>query len=191
MVDDGSRDNTAREALHNGARVISLTRNYGKGAAMQAGADAAAGDILVLLDADLEDTASQANLLITPVMNNSTDMTIATFPVIPGKGGGLGFAVKLARAGIYRHTGKIMVAPLSGQRALRKSALLKIGGFAEGFGAEVALTIRMLKAGYGVMEIPTEMSHRVTGRDMQGIIHRGRQFLAVLNTLIHLNTQGR
>jgi glycosyltransferase involved in cell wall biosynthesis len=59
-VDDGSRDGTlaalqARAAVDPRLRVLALSRNFGKEAALTAGIDAARGDMLVPLDADLQD----------------------------------------------------------------------------------------------------------------------------------------
>jgi glycosyltransferase involved in cell wall biosynthesis len=58
-VDDGSTDESLtilREiaAADNRVRVISLRRNYGQTAAMSAGIDAAQGEILIPMDADLQ-----------------------------------------------------------------------------------------------------------------------------------------
>jgi glycosyltransferase involved in cell wall biosynthesis len=58
-VDDGSTDKSLailREiaAEDSRARVISLRRNYGQTAAMSAGIDAAQGEILIPMDADLQ-----------------------------------------------------------------------------------------------------------------------------------------
>lgn len=58
-VDDGSRDKSLQIlkelALKDSrVRVISLRRNYGQTAAMSAGIDAATGDILIPMDADLQ-----------------------------------------------------------------------------------------------------------------------------------------
>lgn len=60
FVNDGSRDRTIsiiRELYEKDARVsyISLSRNFGKEAAMLAGMDYADGDALVIMDADLQD----------------------------------------------------------------------------------------------------------------------------------------
>lgn len=59
-VDDGSRDDTLAQLLerarHNPRiKVIGLARNFGKEAAMTAGMDAATGDMIVPIDADLQD----------------------------------------------------------------------------------------------------------------------------------------
>jgi glucosyl-3-phosphoglycerate synthase len=68
VVDDGSRDATAAAAAGAGAGVVSMGRPGrpgGKGAAMRAGLEAAGGDLLVYLDADVENTtpAFVTNLL--------------------------------------------------------------------------------------------------------------------------------
>jgi len=59
FVDDGSTDDTC-EVLHEFSsgydwiRVISLTRNFGKEAALTAGLDFASGDAIIFMDADLQ-----------------------------------------------------------------------------------------------------------------------------------------
>lgn len=60
FVNDGSRDRTLpilRQLHEKDARVayVSLSRNFGKEAAMLAGMDYAEGDALVIMDADLQD----------------------------------------------------------------------------------------------------------------------------------------
>lgn len=59
-VDDGSRDNTLALLCELPARdprfrVVELSRNFGKEAAMSAGLEMALGDAVVVLDADLQD----------------------------------------------------------------------------------------------------------------------------------------
>jgi glycosyltransferase involved in cell wall biosynthesis len=183
VVDDGSTDDTAPRADAAGATVIRTAENRGKGAALVTGIEAAEGDVLALLDADLGATAAEAACLIEPVVAGEADMTIATFPVIPGRGGGFGFVVKLARWGIARATGREMAAPLSGQRVMRREVWRMVGGMDPGFGAETAFTIDALCAGFRVLEVPTTMTHRVTGRDAAAVRHRARQFLAVAAAL--------
>ena len=62
LVDDGSRDRSVAVAKSElkkrpqiTASIISLSRNFGKEAALTAGLEAANGDVIVPLDADLQD----------------------------------------------------------------------------------------------------------------------------------------
>jgi glycosyltransferase involved in cell wall biosynthesis len=52
VVDDGSKDNTAREAKAAGARVIQHRSNRGYGASLKTGIIAASSDIIAITDAD-------------------------------------------------------------------------------------------------------------------------------------------
>lgn len=59
LVDDGSRDNTAKimkelAAAHENVRYISFSRNFGKEAAMYAGLTHSTGELVIIMDADLQ-----------------------------------------------------------------------------------------------------------------------------------------
>ncbi|RJX18118.1 MAG: glycosyltransferase family 2 protein [Ammonifex sp.] len=182
VVDDASSDETSTIAIKAGAKVICLPVNSGKGEAVRQGIAVAAGDVVVLLDADLGESAAHARALILPVLSGEADMTVARFPS-PRKKGGFGLVRGLARAGIRYFTGLEVTAPLSGQRAISRDALHAVQPLARGFGVEVALTIKAARRGYSIREVPVSMSHRETGRDLRGFLHRGRQFRDVLFTL--------
>lgn len=175
VVDDGSRDDTALRAAAEGAEVIRLPRNQGKGAALTAGLAASSGDILVLLDADTGASAREASRLIEPLAAGQADVAIAHFPPVGG-GGGFGLVKGLARFGIRRLSGLDVQSPLSGQRALRREVWRHLGGIAAGFGAEVAMTITVARAGFRVVEVPVTMTHRELGRSWRGFVHRGVEF---------------
>ena len=69
FVDDGSDDGTfsALTRLHAGAdnvRVVRLRRNFGKAAALQAGFEAAQGDVVVTIDGDLQDDPTEIPRLL-------------------------------------------------------------------------------------------------------------------------------
>jgi glycosyltransferase involved in cell wall biosynthesis len=187
VVDDGSPDGTAAEAEAAGARVLRLERNRGKGAALAAGFAAARGELLLMLDADLRETAAEAVLLLEPLLRGEADMTVALFPPAPGGKGGFGLVMRLARWGVRRAGGPELRAPLSGQRALTREAWERIGRLDPGFGTEMGLNLDALRSGLRVAEVPTRMAHRHTGRDWAGFRHRGRQFrdvtLAILRRL--------
>jgi glycosyltransferase involved in cell wall biosynthesis len=184
VIDDGSLDDTTHIAQTAGAKVVSLPTNQGKAAALMAGAKIATGDVFLLLDADLGATAREATVLIPPITSGDTDMTIATFPVIPGRGGGHGIVVRTAWAGILRLTGRTMLAPLSGQRCMTRAVWESVQPLASGFGVETAMTIIALKSGHRLTEIETQMDHRVTQNDFSAQLHRLKQLRDVVLALI-------
>lgn len=193
VVDDGSRDDTADIADAAGAKAVRLAFNVGKGAALEAGLPRVEdAEVFLLLDADLGGSASHADALLAPVVAGVADMTIATLPKPPGKAG-FGLVRGLARWGIRTLGGSDFhpEAPLSGQRALSREALAAVRPLGWGYGVEVAMTVRALRAGLRVREVSAEMSHAATGRDAAGFIHRGRQFWQVAGALVRLAFERR
>ncbi|MCL5283949.1 MAG: glycosyltransferase family 2 protein [Armatimonadetes bacterium] len=191
VVDDGSTDETALVAGAAGAQVIKMGRNRGKGQALNAGISKVRGDIILMLDADLASSAVEADKLLEPVFRDEADLVIAGFPVVPGRGGGMGLVVRLARWGIKRMTGERYQWPLSGQRAIRRHVLQSLLPLERGFGVEVAMTIGALRKGARVVEVQTGMDHRVTGWSWRDRAHRARQFCDVAVTLLRCSVRGR
>jgi glycosyltransferase involved in cell wall biosynthesis len=80
VVDDGSTDGTGsrleERARQVGAhiRVIRLTRNFRQTAAMQAGIDAARGDVIVTMDGDLQNDPRDIPRLVARLLNEDLDM---------------------------------------------------------------------------------------------------------------------
>lgn len=188
VVDDGSRDGTAVRAQQAGARVVRLSKNQGKAAALDAGVRETEGEVLLFVDADLGASATLTLLLVGPVLTGTVDMAIAH--LLPGRspgdnpglasrprrGAGLGLAVGLACRAIRELTGWEPQSPLSGQRALRRAVWEAVRPLPPGFGVEVALTIRSLERGFRLMEVPLPLVHRVTGWGISDIWHRARQW---------------
>ncbi|MEV4254818.1 glycosyltransferase family 2 protein [Spirillospora sp. NPDC049652] len=190
VVDDGSSDGTRRAAEQAGARVVRHSRNRGKGAAMETGAEAVRlldegrdqPRHLLFLDADLAGTAAEAAPLVEPVRAGQAEMTIAVFSTTV-KLGGHGFVVRLSRDGIRRATGWSPTQPLNGQRCLTRAAFEAARPLAAGFGVETALTIDLLRKGFRVTEVEVPLAHRATGTDWHAQVHRARQFRDVARAL--------
>ncbi|MCX7087971.1 MAG: glycosyltransferase family 2 protein [Methylococcales bacterium] len=107
VVDDGSRDRT-RELLKSYAaenanvRLICFARNFGHQIAVTAGIDAAGGDAVVLIDADLQDPPEVIHAMIAK-WREGYDVVYATRTERPGES-----AFKIATArGFYRLLNKL------------------------------------------------------------------------------------
>jgi len=79
-VDDGSSDGTFEElsklaALDSRVKVVRLRRNFGQAAAMQAGIDASAGELVVTIDGDLQNDPADIPLLVAK-LDEGYDMVL-------------------------------------------------------------------------------------------------------------------
>jgi glycosyltransferase involved in cell wall biosynthesis len=192
VVDDGSRDGTARAARLAGAEVMRHARNRGKSAAMETGVEAVRlldqheqreqPRHLLFLDADLGETAAEAAPLTEPVRVGKADMTIAVFTTTV-KLGGHGLVVGLAGKGIHRATGWQPAQPLNGQRCLTRAAFEAARPLAHGWGVETGLTIDLLNRGMRITEVEVPMAHRATGTGLSAQLHRARQLAEVARAL--------
>lgn len=81
VVDDGSTDLTAKEAIAGGATVMSHFRNRGYGEAIKTCFSAARddhGDILVIIDGDGQHNPSDIPSLLAPILNQDADVVIGS-----------------------------------------------------------------------------------------------------------------
>lgn len=187
VVDDGSYDDTRKIAKKYGDQVISFPENKGKASALKAGWQKAKGDIVVSLDADLGITAREGEKLVERILSSDLDCTIAKLPLQEKRG--LGIMKHRAQKLIFSKTGKWFDAPLSGQRALKKKWLsVLLDREYVGFGIEMAMTVDLLKAGANVEEIDVSFFHRATGKNINGFVHRGRQWFDMEKTLRRMRT---
>jgi len=197
VCDDGSGDGTGAHAAAAGAIVVTHRRNRGKAAAVESAVNALGvleqrdqrpecGSLL-LLDADLAESAAACAPLIDPVVTGRADLTIAVLPAqstATGEAaGGFGLVMGTASRGIAELTGWTPTAPLSGQRCLTRRAFELASPLAAGWGVEVGMTIDVLRAGLRVEEIPVALTHRATGKDLAGQLHRAKQLRDVSRAL--------
>ena len=180
VVDDGSSDKTsevAKSVKSDKINVITQSQNRGKGYALNFGLKEALknADIIGFLDADLGSCSSEVVKIIKPVFDDEADVTIAQFPGAKRKGG-LGLVKGLAKESVYEMTGVELNASISGQRIFKKEVIERFDTIPYGYGVEVGMSIDILKWGYRIKEVPVEMTHNETGRDLKGFIHRGKQY---------------
>lgn len=79
FVDDGSRDKTAEvvkqlNAQDKRVHLVSFSRNFGKEAAIYAGLEKAKGDLVVLMDADLQDPPSLLPQMAAEIRSGEYDI---------------------------------------------------------------------------------------------------------------------
>ncbi|MGL4363920.1 MAG: glycosyltransferase family 2 protein [Bacteroidales bacterium] len=80
LIDDGSTDKSwqeiknLREQYPNMIQGIRFQRNYGKSAALYCGFEAAKGDVVITMDADLQDNPDEIPGLYKQIMNEDYDL---------------------------------------------------------------------------------------------------------------------
>lgn len=81
VIDDGSRDDTARIARNNGAIVLRHALNRGQGAALQTGiayALARGAEHIVTFDSDGQHSPDDVDALIAPLLAGRADVTLGS-----------------------------------------------------------------------------------------------------------------
>jgi len=82
LVDDGSTDKTVVNAIEASTttvisiRVISMNRNFGQTAAMQAGIDIARGELIATLDGDLQNDPADIPRMVEHLKANGLDLLV-------------------------------------------------------------------------------------------------------------------
>ena len=182
VADDGSRDGTADEAEGAGARVLRLPRR-GKGQALSLAERRLGPGPILLCDADVRGDLS-------PLVRSGADVAVARFA--RRRGGGFGIAKGAGCFLVSLVGGREVREPLSGQRFLTAEARARCFPVAAGFGSELRMTLDALAAGLDYREIELALTHRATGRDAAGFLHRGRQLRDMLLAVgpLELNHRG-
>ncbi len=189
VVDDGSADDTAQQALLAGANVISLPFNLGIGGAVQTGFLYAFNndyDFAAQVDGDGQHDAEYLKVLLDPVLNAQADIAVgsrfmtedraATSQAMPSpSGSGVGCqsgwrSSAVRRIGIRffawlisNLTGFRVTDPTSGFRAFNAKAI-KI--FAQDYPQDFPEPESIMSAkrfGLRLVEVPVQMRKRVYG----------------------------
>ncbi len=155
VVDDGSADGTAEAAAAAGARVVRLGRRGGKGGAMRAALEEAAGDVLVFLDADVGNTTGGfvtgllGPLLMGPKLSEPCEFALVKGyyerPIDGSPTGGGRVTELVARPALEVLFPELpelagVLQPLAGETAAPRWVLEKVD-FAPGYGVEIGLLI--------------------------------------------------
>jgi glucosyl-3-phosphoglycerate synthase len=171
VVDDGSRDDTAAVAAGAGARVVpSGAAGGGKGQAMAVGLAETSGDLVVFLDADVENFSARFVVGLLGPLLTGEDVTLVKgcyerpLHGRPGEGGRVTELVARPLLDLlFPELGGIR-QPLAGETAAPRAVLEKIE-LAPGYGVELGLLV----------DIAEELgAERVAQVDLGTRIHRNR-----------------
>jgi len=185
VVDDGSTDGTADEALaHPGVRLIRHPYNIGNGAAVKTGIRAATGDIIVLMDGDGQHPPAEIPNLLQHM--DRYDM------VVGARSAGTQAAVHrtLANRIFNLYASYIVGYPVldltSGFRCVRANVARSFAYLLpNGYSYPTTLTIALFRAGYAVKYQPFASPARV-GQSKVRPLKDGLRFLLTLTRLATL-----
>ena len=156
VVDDGSTDATVAEARTAGAQVLSIDGD-GKGGAMAAGVDVAAGDIIVFLDGDVANMRPDYLPRLTgPLLLDPNVMLVKGHYARSFEGAttGGGRVTELAARPILGLLFPELAAvrqPLAGETALRRE-VIETCGLDHGYRVEIGLLIDVWRT-WGIASI--------------------------------------
>lgn len=179
VVDDGSADDTASLAEQAGARIVSHPVSLGNGAAIKAGARAATGEILIMMDGDGQHKAEDIASLIDKLAEGY-DMAIGARD--SGSHAGVG---RLAANGLYNVfasmiSGHRILDLTSGFRAVRADLFKRfLYLLPNGFSYPTTITMAFLRSGYPVTFIPIKADKR-TGTSHIRPVRDGLRFLVII-----------
>lgn len=167
VTDDGSTDPTGDYAAASGAIVVTHQRGRGRAAALESGVNALGvleqrdrrpecGTVL-LLDADLGAAATGGTHLIGPVVTERADLTIAVPPHTGSAEPGLDLVETTAARALTELVDFTSRAPLATNRCLTRRAYELASPLAGGDGADLGMTIDLLRAGLRVREVEVDL----------------------------------
>ena len=183
FVDDGSRDRTFERCLDlprtdPDLRVIKFRRNAGQTAAMVAGIDHARGDVLITMDADLQNDPHDIPALLAHLDRWDA---VTGWRTHRGDGDGLVRRASSRIANRARNWLSDETIRDSGCtfRALRRECLRGLVLY-RGFHRFIPTLLRM--RGYRVLEVPVRNRPRRFGRSKYGVLNR--VFVATADLLV-------
>lgn len=159
IIDDGSSDSTARIAESFNAKVIRHPVNRGYGAALKTGFRNAAGDYVVIMDADGQHNVKDINRLLEFI--GPYDMVV-------------GARTKKSKITLNRRLAQFVMKKTahylsgeeipdlnSGFRVIKKKPVLEnISILPNGFSFTTTITLAMLMSGYALKYVPIETEVR-------------------------------
>lgn len=185
IVDDGSTDKTYEVAKKYNVKVYRHEKNLGKVAAIREGIRNAAGDIIILTDADYTYPAKYIPIFIREI-ENGADLVLGSrfiektknIPLLNSIGNVLFSLLTSYISGVAISDGQ------TGYRAFKKEMFEKFDVNAKGLEFETKMTVKVAKLGYTICEVPIEYRARIGQSKLSPIYDGCKMFSSIVSIAI-------
>ncbi len=181
VIDDGSKDQTARVAEDHDVTLINHLENSGKGHALRRGFSKARGRFVVTLDADGAHQPEDIPRLLDVAFSSGAAVVIGSrFSGQLGEGAVSRLHVignRIINAVLLLMTGRYISDSQSGFRVYRREALERLSLYSSGYDIETELAVKLLKQGLPVEEVPITCDARHSGHSKVQTFKDGAKIL--------------
>ncbi len=187
VVDDCSVDGTREilRGLENQYTILYQEQNQGKGAALRKGYEVATGNYILNQDADLEYDPQDYQVLLGPILAGTADVVFGSRHLEKSKNK---YAYRrylwggLALNAIVNFIARSSISDIfSGSKVFPREILSRIQLESTGFEVETELTVKLIKSGLRIIEVPISYSARTIE---QGKKIRPHHALRIIKTAI-------
>ena len=167
VVDNGSTDSTAQEALDAGAKVVSEPRR-GYGYACAAGvAEARSADVLIFLDGDHSFPPSDLPSLLAPINEGRADMVLGSRALGYIEPGAMLLQQRFGNwlaARLMNILYDLSITDLGPYRAIRRQLLSELNMQEMTYGWPTEMIIKSAQRGARIVEVPVSYRNRRFGQ---------------------------
>jgi glycosyltransferase involved in cell wall biosynthesis len=176
VIDDGSKDATARLAREAGAEVISHPRRQGVGAATRTGFETAlkyGADIVVTLDGDGQHNPEEISRLLAPILEGRADLVIGSRFLDPKTN--MPAYRKLgidAITWLYNWGSQVRVTDSqSGFRAHSRKLLEAVSVSRKDFSFSIEVLVNSRRLGFVIAEVPVSCLYHSSSSTLDPLTH--------------------
>ena len=160
LVDDGSTDGTLDilKTLENGYQIIYHEKNQGKGAALRSGFLAAAGDLILIQDADLEYNPQNYPQLLRPILENKADVVFGSRNLQKNPTDNFSFYLGRRITNLFLNIlcGSKLTDYWTCYKVFKAPIVKSLELECNRFDVEVEMTVKIIKRGYKIVEVPID-----------------------------------
>lgn len=186
VVDDGSDDRTGQFAARHNVKLLSNTKNRGKGYSLRLALKYAKGAIIVTMDSDGEHKPKEIPDLLEPIFTGADIVSGSRFLNNQGY-----VTTNLHRMGnrffnitIMSLTGKWITDSQTGFRAMRRDVLDKLNLESNGYEIETEIAVKSLRNDFVFEEKPVSIIKRQYSMSKIRLLSDGAK---ILRTIIKAN----